>query len=202
MTASAAASTFSEAHNTLQDSTRVGGDSYTELIRTISTDRFEGSVLERAKASTGSVQQTVGALTSDRCTESSATPIDLTTLFPERLRQIQRAQKSFAVLQEWEGYVVAVTKENFTARLLDITTGRRTEDEEAEFPLEELSDADRQHVRVGSVFRWTVGHRRLPSGTKERVSLIVFRRLPAWTRRELEQNSHQAEAIANILGGE
>lgn len=38
---------------------------------------------------------------------------------------------SFHLLQEWEGYVIEIEKDNFTARLLDLTAGSSVEEEEA-----------------------------------------------------------------------
>jgi hypothetical protein len=59
-------------------------------------------------------------------------------------------------------------------------------EEEAEIPLEELSPHDLPLVRAGAVFYWTIGYRDSVTGQRTRQSSIVFRRLPAWTDRELE----------------
>ncbi len=79
-------------------------------------------------------------------------------------------------LQEWEGYVVEVKRDELVARLVDLTAGSTHEEEEAIIPLAEIAEPDT--VRVGSIFRWVIGYERSPSGTKKRVSQIVFRDLP------------------------
>jgi hypothetical protein len=91
---------------------------------------------------------------------------------------------TFYARQEWEGYVVAIDETEFTARLVDLTTGSSYEEEEAEIPLEEVSETDAQKMQIGSIFRWAIGIRRSATGQKERVSRIVFRDLPAMSRRD------------------
>lgn len=98
------------------------------------------------------------------------------------------ASHSFSILQEWEGYVVAILKDTFKARLTDVTRHSSIEEEEADFPLDDLDDADRATICEGAIFRWVIGYRRNLGGTKERSSRIVFRNLPLWTKKELNKN--------------
>ena len=98
------------------------------------------------------------------------------------------------VLQQWEGAVVAVDSESFTAEIWDITDPIRA-DEELKLSLDELDEDDRKLVTVGTIFDWTIGFDLLP-GEKRRFSLIKFRRLPRWTQRELDKFRDQARGIA------
>ena len=101
-------------------------------------------------------------------------------------------------LQEWEGYVVEVERDELVARLVDLTAGSTHEEEEAVIPLAEISECDVAAVRVGSIFRWVIGYERSPSGTKKRVSQIVFRDLPRMTFSRLrEAGSVPTWAVAN-----
>lgn len=122
------------------------------------------------------------------------------TLFLDKPRT-RSAEASFYPLQEWEGYVVSITDDTFTARLVDLTTNDGIE-EEADFPIAELSAADQGELRPGAIFRWAIGYRRTRSGNKKRFSRIVLRRLPAWTESELERIRQEAEALASALHGE
>lgn len=106
---------------------------------------------------------------------------------------------SLEPLQEWEGYVSNISEKSFTARLVDKTLGNTIEDEEADFLIDDLSDEDRQLLVRGAVFRWIIGYQRTTSGTKRRVSQITFRRLPAWTKRELEHARSRAEELASAI---
>jgi hypothetical protein len=102
-------------------------------------------------------------------------------------------------LQSWEGVVLEVRDKTFTVRLVDLT-GDRPE-EEMELEKEELSDFDLELLEPGAIFYWRVGYRRqLPRGARERVSLVRFRRLPAWSKAELASARQRAEDLASELG--
>lgn len=78
------------------------------------------------------------------------------------------------VVQEWEGFVVAIQAETFNARLLDVTAGDRYDSAEATIPLEALSDEDRERIAEGSIFSWVIGQERAPAGSGRHVSRIVL----------------------------
>ena len=102
-------------------------------------------------------------------------------------------------LQEWEGYVVDVGKTDFVARVIDLTVGAEHETEEATIPLAEISDRDTERIREGSIFRWVIGYERSVTGTKKRVSVIVFRDLPAITAADLRDAKAWAEDTARAF---
>ena len=102
------------------------------------------------------------------------------------------AAATFHALQEWEGHVLEIGGDEFVAALIDLTVGSSHEEEEAIIPLTEISDRDAATLRVGAVFRWVIGYERSPSGTKKRVSQIVFRDLPRITDRDLQQGKEWA----------
>ena len=106
---------------------------------------------------------------------------------------------SFHALQEWEGHVLDVDETEFLARLLDVTAGASHENEEALIPRAELSDDDDARMRVGSIFRWVIGYERSPTGTKKRVSQIVFRDLPAITPKDLREGAAWAQEMVRSL---
>ena len=106
---------------------------------------------------------------------------------------------SFIALQEWEGTVSSVGDEGFTARVIGLTHSNEHPDEEAEFPMGELSDDDVSLVTPGAFFRWSVGITRLPGGGKRPTSQIVFRRLPKWTRRDIARSDAVAREIIELF---
>lgn len=85
----------------------------------------------------------------------------------------------------------------FAATLIDVTARRKYEDEIAEFPISDVSDDDRDLLRAGAIFRWLIGYERLPSGTKRRVSSVVFRRLGEWSRNDLARAKQYAEELVS-----
>jgi hypothetical protein len=107
----------------------------------------------------------------------------------------QVARLSLEPLQEWEGYVTDIGEETFHARLVDVTAEDEIEQETAEFEISDLSEDGLAMLREGAVFRWVIGYQRSVGGTKRRVSEIVFRRLPAWTKADLRMAKASAEAI-------
>jgi hypothetical protein len=113
------------------------------------------------------------------------------------LRRSPLVQNRFVPLQKWEGIVLQVLKESFFARLVDLTSNGM--DEEAEFPLEEVSAADWSLVEPGAVFYWNIGYIDSLSGQRTRASVIRFRRLPMWRAEELERAKQKVQYISNEL---
>jgi hypothetical protein len=87
-------------------------------------------------------------------------------LFPDKPRT-QPVEPSFYPLQEWEGYVIDIADDVFTARLVDLTAGDEQE-EEADFPIAELSIADKNQLRPGAIFRWATRSAGLPAVHRSR----------------------------------
>ena len=102
---------------------------------------------------------------------------------------------TFHALQEWEGYVTEINDTEFTANLIDISTGESYEKNEADIPIDEISEEDASKMQVGSIFRWVIGYELTVSGTKKRVSHIVFRNLPAVTKADLREGEEWARKI-------
>ena len=98
----------------------------------------------------------------------------------------RKPSATFHALQEWEGYVLAIDRHEFEARLIDMTAGGMYEGEEATIPIRELSDHDAKKLRVGAIFRWVIGYLNTVGGSRKRVSEIVFRDLPAITKSDIQ----------------
>lgn len=98
----------------------------------------------------------------------------------------------FDLRQQWEGIVVSVSGDSFTATLKDLTDPSVAE-ESSELFLEDVGESDRELVELGAVFYWSVGYEDTPRG-RERKSIIRFRRLPGWSGRQLDSvNAETAE---------
>ncbi len=111
----------------------------------------------------------------------------------------QSAVLSLEPLQEWEGYVTEVSEGTFSARLVDVTAGKKVEDEAADFPISDLSEDELSLLKEGAVFRWIIGYQRTKFGQKIRTSQIVFRRLPAWSKLDIRQARAEARELASGL---
>jgi hypothetical protein len=112
----------------------------------------------------------------------------------ERIREASVLQP----LQSWEGVVLDVREDSFLVRLVDATGDHA--DEELELGKEDLSEFDLSLLQPGAIFYWTIGYRQqVPRGGRERVSRIRFRRLPAWSQRELTAARERAVTLSNEL---
>ena len=82
---------------------------------------------------------------------------------------------TFHALQEWEGYVTAINDTELTARLTDLTSGANCAREEADIPLDEISEDDADKMQVGSIFRWVIGYERTAEIEKASFQYCVSR---------------------------
>ena len=116
-----------------------------------------------------------------------------------RLPAQPRERDRFMVLQKWEGTVSRVTETEFTATLHDLSDPSRP-DEEVVLSIDEVSESDRPLLAPGAVFYWSIGYRMDQWGSRERVSALRFRRLPVWTRRDLEVVTRKADELRRVFG--
>lgn len=106
---------------------------------------------------------------------------------------------TFKILEHWVGRVDAISSEDQTFEAIVSSTTRECGDETAEFTFDELSDDDKELVAIGAVFYWSVGYQVEPSAQRSTVSNIRFRRLPVWTRKELEAAENKAKELSQWL---
>jgi hypothetical protein len=122
---------------------------------------------------------------------------------PPRLRptvpSVPVPREFFRAMQKWEGYVTEVDQDTFRARLARVLG--EGPDQEAEIYTEEVDEADRALIQPGAVFYWSIGYLDRPSG-RVRASIIRFRRLPVWTKRELDSASAEADRLKGLLHGD
>ena len=117
----------------------------------------------------------------------------------------ERNWVTFHALQEWEGYVLNKGNDEFVARLRDLTAESPSVnttqyvEEEAVIPLSEIADEDLHRIQPGSIFRWIIGYQRAASGTKMRISQIVFRDLPSITEQDKSAGVKWAKMIARTI---
>ncbi len=109
-----------------------------------------------------------------------------------------RPQDRFVSLQKWEGAVLGVEHNSFFAKLVDLTQG--SPEEEAEFCLDDVSEEDRPLLKPGAIFYWNIGYHDSRTGQRRKVSEIRFRRLPAWTAREIEAARREATRLGDLIG--
>jgi hypothetical protein len=106
-------------------------------------------------------------------------------------------EERFKLLQKWEGKVLVADDQSFIAELRSLTDLQPNE--EVEIALEEVPMDDRDMVKVGATFYWSIGYLIKPHGQQIRASEIRFRRIPGWTVDEIERASSRAETLTRFL---
>lgn len=96
---------------------------------------------------------------------------------------------------EWEGVVEKISVDTFEARLRSIKGGQTDHIEYAEFDVSDVPEGDKNLLKPGGIFRWTIGVS-TQHGTKKKFSSIYFRRMPAWTKRSLANSTQE---ITNLI---
>jgi len=104
------------------------------------------------------------------------------------------------VLQDWEGVVEEVRDDDFVARLMDKTAAKKFDSEAAEIPKSEVDMDDIDLVKPGAIFYLTVFRRVLRNGRQERITRLIFRRLPAWTPSMLKSVEDRANSWKTFFG--
>ena len=130
-------------------------------------------------------------------TTQSTTPIRWQPLRVPRLLTFQEwSRLGFILLQKWEGVVLEVDDENFTAKLID--SDERLPNHDATFLRTELPKEEQGLIEPGAPFVWTLGYRKI-GGTRERASVLYFRRLPPWDEREIVAAEPRAEELRDCI---
>ena len=105
----------------------------------------------------------------------------------------------FELLQQWEGEVRQIEADEFTAVIRDLTNPCSPE-EEITLPKDEISSGDIGLVQPGAIFYWIIGYRISPDGQKTRTSDLRFRRLPAWSAKEINRATDHTYEFKRMLG--
>lgn len=107
-------------------------------------------------------------------------------------------QSKFTALQKWEGFVLEVGQETFTARLVDLKN--EGIEEEAEIYLNEITPEDYQLLKPGAIFYWSIGYLDHYGGQRFNTGMIRFRRLPGFSKQEIQLAQEKADEIIKLFG--
>lgn len=110
----------------------------------------------------------------------------------------RRKSSTLQTRQLWEGTITEVRRDGFVAVLSD-RTGPCNPDERVVFNYAEIPKEDHPLVRPGSTFYWIIGSERTFGGQVKNVSIVQFRRLPAWTRSALARATERAQRLRQVF---
>jgi hypothetical protein len=118
---------------------------------------------------------------------------NVTRILTNRPKEIAPAVE---VIAEWDGYVEEIHKDYFVARMRGVRgKGVEGSDEEAEIPLADVDTADMDLVALGGFFCLVITDEKPKVGPKRRYTSVQFRRLPAYTKRDLAAAEREADEI-------
>lgn len=104
------------------------------------------------------------------------------------------------LLAEWHGQVTEVMDAAFSAQLKGRHgVGVAGNEDEALIPIEDVRESDLELLVPGAFFRLCISYEIDQHGSKRRYTEVVFRRLPAYRREELQQAQERARAIVRGL---
>ena len=115
---------------------------------------------------------------------------------PRPLTFEEWSRLGFILLQKWEGVVLESDNDSFTAKLLD--SHGRLPPHDATFSRAELPKNEQKLIEPGAPFVWTLGYRKI-GNTRERASVLYFRRLPPWDEREIVAAEPRAEELRECI---
>jgi hypothetical protein len=82
--------------------------------------------------------------------------------------------------------------------LRDLTSPAQPE-EQATFSMDAVPEPDCSLVALGAVFYWVIGYEVTITGTRKTVSMLRFRRLPAWTKADILSAKQEAKRLARLF---
>lgn len=116
----------------------------------------------------------------------------------QRARLRRDPEPTLEIVQRWFGVVEQTNEDSFIARLASDGRADDEVDEEGTFSLALVSVDDRELVKVGAHFTYTIG-RETRLGTRSSVSKLTFRRMPMWHLRQIADAKLEAKRISDFL---
>ena len=118
-----------------------------------------------------------------------------------RVKVAPEADVNASPLQIWEGRVLNVSPEKNSMDVLLSAQMSSMPDHTGEIDLQWVSEQDIDLVKPGAVFYLTL-FKRTKRGTVENSQELRFRRVPNWTRRQLQQVQKEADKLlSNVKRG-
>lgn len=102
------------------------------------------------------------------------------------------------IRQRWSGVVLSLNQQELKVRLEDLTNTENP-DELVTLSIDEIDKKDQGLIKPGAQFYWYIGYKQGLRYSKERFSIIRFRRLPHWTDREIKESEKLAKEYADFF---
>ena len=114
----------------------------------------------------------------------------------ESAQNMLNAVPAVEVIAEWDGYVEEIYRDYFSASMRGLRgLGVVGQEEEAEIPISDVDSEDRDLLIEGGFFRLMIAYESPRVGPRKRYTTVQFRRLPAFTKRELDARDREADEL-------
>lgn len=100
------------------------------------------------------------------------------------------------------GSVDCKNGDTFVARLKSIKGDSGQKETEAKIFIEDVPQNDREYIEPGAVFYWSIGYLDKRSGQRMRGSIIRFRRLTSWTKKDTASAKRKMVEIRELINEE
>lgn len=123
---------------------------------------------------------------------------DIQEIIPEIPQTAKKIRDiAFRSLERWEGVVDELKGNEIFVRLYSDSIPNYHET--AVLSTNDVDPDDRELLVPGGVFYWSIGYRDGPSG-RETISVMRFRRLPAWDEKRLNKIRREADELFKHFG--
>lgn len=110
-----------------------------------------------------------------------------------------KASSDASVIQVWEGTVLNTDLEHQTMNVLLNAKMGNVASHTGQIDLEWVSEQDRDLLSPGAIFYLTLFKRTKRGGTVENTQELRFRRLPSWSKPQLENVKRDAEMLLSKM---
>jgi hypothetical protein len=108
---------------------------------------------------------------------------------------VETQRERFEIIKHWEAIVTAVETRSFFAMARSVESDNERAEDEIEIDLENVLPSERDLVREGAVFYLIVGTR-YPTGSRpEKITKLIFRRMPRWSAGDIQRAKSVAEKL-------
>jgi hypothetical protein len=111
--------------------------------------------------------------------------------------EINYLLNSFETLQKWEGNIVSIGENEFTAEIFDLKNDNVPE-EILTLPISHINKDDIDLLKLGAGFYLSVGHKYIPNGMKKGAFVLRFKRLPNFTLKQKKAIQEETARLKSL----
>ena len=107
--------------------------------------------------------------------------------------------EDFNSVRNWEGVVLSVGEDTFFARVRDPDEKLDLGETTLEVPIADVTEDDKPLLVEGAIFYLSLGYRQIPGQPRRKDATLIFRRMPAWSKKRLAAARELEKKLTTIL---